>query len=346
MKSRNSEFVGRKACQSSLAIIVVLCAWPLCASGQQQSQVKVKPAQLELKGFSWSTGSAPPLARGGYYAASFRGGIVLAGGTYWKSGEKLWTGRVDFFEPAQKRWTSWPALPRPLAYGAMVRIGDSLYLLGGTHGDQPHQEIYRFRGERWEQVGETPSLLFYTAAVAVDQRVYLLGGGRSIRDLTQATREVWVADRRDFKWRRLPDIPGPERVIHTAAAIDDTIYVFGGCHLEADQPLQNLDDAYRFDTAKRTWRRIQDAPLAVRAWWAQPSAGVVYLFGGYADRFLDHVYQYDPTRDAYTLVSRLPQALCDTKFLLHSDGKFYGISGEDQMASRFNGTLVGETRDF
>jgi len=323
-------------------VFSILLSWWAYADGPRQAEFTSEGRRASEQ-IVWERGADPPVGRGGYYAASYHGGIVLAGGTYWKSGKKVWTDRVDFYDPQKNRWSKLPALPMPLAYGGLVRIGESLYLLGGAHGEAAHREIYRFQGERWEQVGKTPAPLFYTAAVALDSRVYLLAGG-SVSDLSKATREVWMASAGDFQWQKLPPIPGSPRVIHTAAALGQSIYVFGGCHQEPEQELMNLRDAYRLDTAKGTWRRLGDAPLAVRAWWAEASGNAIYLFGGYTDHFLDHVYRYDPADDTYTLVSNLPLGLADTKFLRHQDGNFYGIAGEDKMASRFSGMLIGRPR--
>ena len=313
-------------------------------AGEEQNVESPSAGRERFAQIDWRRGTDPPLARGGYYAASYRGGIVLAGGTYWKAGEKFWTDRVDFYDPKLDAWSKLPALPRRLAYGGMVRVGESLYLLGGARVGMAYREIYRFQGERWEQVGETPAPLFYTAAVAVGSRIYLLAGGGSISDLSKATREAWVADTRDFRWQQLNPLPGVPRVIHTAAAVGKSIYVFGGCHQKAGQEITNLNDAYRLDTVDGSWHRLADAPLPVRAWWAEAAGDVIYLFGGYSDQFLDRVYRYDPAEDSYTLISNIPLGLCDTKFLLHTDGNFYGIAGEDKMASRFDGTLIGHPR--
>ncbi len=293
---------------------------------------------------SWSRGTDPPLPRGGYYAARHGDGLVLAGGTYWKAGEKLWVDRVDYYDPERNEWRQWPSLPRPLAYGAMVAVRDSLYLLGGVGKTSSHRDIYRLSGAKWVRIGETPSSLYYTAAAAVGERIYLLGGGPSITDLDRATNEAWVLNLRDLRWRRLPPIPGSPRVIHTAASFDGDIYLFGGSlKKKRGDPLTNLDDAYRLRTATEQWERLGSTPVAARAWWAEPAGNFLYLFGGYSDRFLDHVYRYDPRNDTYVLISNLPLGLCDTKFL-YSRGVFYGISGEDRARSRFPGLLIGRPR--
>ncbi len=293
---------------------------------------------------TWSRGPDLPLPRGGYYAAWHQGGLLVAGGTYWKDKKKYWTDRVDFYNPSLGRWSRWKPLPRPLAYGSMVEARGTLYLIGGSDEDHLYGTVYRLSGQDWTTAGEAPVKLIYTAAAAVGSRIYLFGGGSSVNDLTTATNESWVLDLKEGRWHQLAPVPGPPRVIHTVAHVGPYIYLFGGSSQRPGQELYNLDDAYRFDCGAGTWKALRRTPAPIRAWWATTAGRDVYLFGGYSDRFLDDVYRYDPSRDEYRIVSHLPVPLADTKFF-YDHRTFYGTSGEDQGSSRFRGTLIGQVRD-
>ena len=159
-------------------------------------------------------------------------------------------------------------------------------------------------------------------------------------DLDRCSDEVWAFDVSTEIWRALEPIPGPPRVIQTAAVLESALYVFGGCTKEPGRRLRNLDDAYRLDMKSWQWTKLASTPVATRAWWAEPVQGSIYLSGGYGDTFQDTVYCYNPEEDDYSLISQFDLGLADTKFL-QLNSTFYGISGEDGGRSRFPGLLIG-----
>jgi N-acetylneuraminic acid mutarotase len=289
---------------------------------------------------SWSKGPDIPLPRGGYYAAWHNGGLLLAGGTYWKDKKKHWTDKVSFYDPKLNKWTELKPLPRPLAYGSMVDADGSLYLIGGSDEKNIYRDVYRLDGENWVRISELPRPLVYTNSVSVGSRIYVVGGGGSLSDATQAANSMWMFETRKGDWSKLESIPSPQRVYHTTAAFGTKIFVFGGSTLKPGEDLKNIDSVVAFDTVSGSWKEMKGAPVAARAWWAYPVGAYIYLFGGYSDQFLDRVYRYDPIKDDYSLISTLPLPLADTQFF-YSDGVFYGATGEDKMVSRFSGTLIG-----
>lgn len=302
-----------------------------------------KPAELSsgiTESIAWKRGPDIPLPRGGYYAAWHQGGLLLAGGTYWKDKKKIWTDRVSFYDPRRGHWEEWAPLPRPLAYGVMALAAGRLYLIGGIDEKVLHHDIYRLEGQKWRRIGEAPAGVIYSSAVSVDSRIYVMGGGTNNNDLTTVTNQAWLYEPKNGRWTKLPAVPGPPRLVHAAAAIDKQIFVFGGLTQKAGEPYRNLDDAHRFDTRTRKWTTIKSLPEAARALWAANAGDYIYLFGGMGEKELDTVYRYDQTRDEYQLVSRMPVALMDTKFFF-KDGIFYGATGEDKAASRFSGLLIG-----
>ena len=295
------------------------------------------PAETSL---TWSRGPDLALPRGGYSAAVYQEGILVVGGAYWRDGEKLWTDRVDFYDPKTETWLQQPSLPEPLGYGGMVRIEKELYLLGGGNGPQPQRKVFKLTETGWSVVGENPAPRYLASVVAVGSTIYLVAGSLSMNDLDRCTDEVWSLDVTTGGWQRLAPIPGPPRMIQAAAVLGSSVYIFGGSTKETGRRLQNLDDAYRFDTETGQWTPLGPAPVAARAWWAEPVGELIYLSGGYAHTFQGTVYEYDPSGDTYTLVSSFEPGLADAEFL-HLDGVLYGISGEDKGRSRFPGLLVG-----
>ncbi len=306
-----------------------------------------QPAQSELglsETINWVRGPDIPLPRGGYYAAWHKGGLVLAGGTYWKDKKKIWTDLVSYYNPVQGVWREWTPLPKPLAYGVMANVAGNLYLIGGIDETVLHHDIYKYEGEEWRKVGQAPAGVVYASAVTVGSRIFVTGGGTSNNDLTTATNQAWSYDPQSGVWEKLPGVPGPPRLVHAAGVLDKSIYIFGGLTQKSGEPYRNLDDAYKFDTLKKRWTKIRSLPQAARALWATSAGHYIYLFGGMGEKELNTVYRYNPSSDKYELVSQMPLPLMDTKFF-YFNGAFYGAAGEDKAASRFSGLLIGHKRE-
>ncbi|MEZ5344950.1 MAG: kelch repeat-containing protein [Pyrinomonadaceae bacterium] len=289
----------------------------------------------------WRRAADLNLPRGGYFAAWHDGGLWIAGGSYWKDGEKLWTNEASFYDPEKGCWTSAKPLPKSFGYGVTAGIGKDLFILGGVDGTGSlNKDVYRLRSDKWEKIGESPSGFIYAAYAAISKKIYVFGGSVSPSDVTKAMDTVWIYDTGSNKWKQSKPFPGAPRQIFSAAAIGDQIYFFGGITQKPGEKYHNLDDAFRFDTKTESWKRLANMPVAMRAHWTVSGGGSIYLIGGYADGGLDSVYRYSPSEDSYELVSRLPQPLMDTKFLFN-DGKFYGAGGEDDLMSRFGGLVIG-----
>jgi N-acetylneuraminic acid mutarotase len=288
----------------------------------------------------WSRGPDIPLPRGGYYASWFRGGLLIAGGTYWKDNKKLWSDSVHFYDPSKRTWAEWPPLPMPLAYGLTAQVDGRIYLISGMKEDKLSLDIFRLDGRQWTRIGAAPAGFIYGAAAVVGKKIYAIGGGSSNNDLTTATSQVWVFDPTKAKWEQLESFPGRPRVVHTVAAMGNAIFLFGGATQPKGGPLEDLSDAYRFDTITRKWTALKSLPRPSRASWATVANGSIFLIGGSAERPQDTVYNYLPETDEYRLVSHLPSPLLDSKFFFH-DGVFYGATGEDKGRSRFPGLYIG-----
>lgn len=293
---------------------------------------------------SWTRDTDIPLARGGYFAEWFNGGLWLAGGSYWKDGKKLWTNEASFYDPKTKTWSISTPIPKAIGYGITAKVGKDLYILGGADGDgNSNLDVFRLRDGNWAKIGESPQGFVFSAYATVGLKIYIFGGSPSAADITQSTNKTLIYDTKTNKWEKSNPIPGATRQIFSANVIGKNIYVFGGVRQEKGEPIKNLDDAYRFDTQTKTWTSIKKMPVAMRAFWAASDGKNIYLIGGYAESGLDTVYQYSPIKDDYTPVTKIPQPLMDTKFI-YSKGKFYGASGEDKLMSRFSGLVIGSLK--
>jgi N-acetylneuraminic acid mutarotase len=293
---------------------------------------------------SWERGPDISLPRGGYFASWYKGGLVVAGGTYWKDRKKLWTDQVSFYNPSQGKWEEWAPLPCPIAYGVMAQVDGKLYLIGGTDETNLHLDVYRLEGRNWQRIGEAPAAFLYGSATVAGGDIYITGGGTSITDATQVTSQAWAYNPKSGKWRKLPDVPGAPRELHVSGVVGKYLYVFGGYTQRTGESPRNLGDAYRYHIARNEWTQIKDTPEPVRASFGVAVKDGIYMFGGFATKGLNVVYRYDPGKNDYQVISKMPLPLMDTKFFF-AKGRFYGATGEDRGGSRFSGLLIGELKN-
>ncbi|MBU0608391.1 MAG: hypothetical protein KKI08_10935, partial [Armatimonadetes bacterium] len=248
-----------------------------------------------------------------------------AGGTTWRGGKKYWLHDIRAYDLAADRWEDVGRLPEPIGYAVGVGTGDSLCVLGGSDGKVGSARCYRLRlGRGGLSIGRLPDLpepRVYAAGAHIGGTLYVVGGGTDPNQLGTAATTLFALDLAapERGWKTLPPLPGPARVIHTAAAARGRLYVFGGCRLDAQKVVRNLADAYCYSPRTNTWQRLPDAPASNRAWTAAgDGAGHVLLFGGFTATteecagkgddfgFTAEVLRYDPAAHTYSPAGKLP----------------------------------------
>ncbi len=123
------------------------------------------------------------------------------------------------------------------------------------------------------------------------------------------TSETWAFDTKSREWVRLRPVPGPVgRLAAVAAAVGETVYLFGGYTVDGlggERSLANLD-IYSIDTQR--WTRGADIPVPVD----DSVVGVyknryIYLVGGWSqnDNVRD-VQVYDTEKGLWMAATPLP----------------------------------------
>src|SRR5215467_6512487 len=82
----------------------------------------------------WRERASLPLPRTGYIGGVVDNRYVVAGGSYWVRDHKLWTSRVDIFDPHQNKWITATPLPEARGDAASVVVGNCLHAFGGLVG--------------------------------------------------------------------------------------------------------------------------------------------------------------------------------------------------------------------
>jgi N-acetylneuraminic acid mutarotase len=296
-----------------------------------------------------------PQAKAGAAAALLGERLVLAGGTYWKGGQKHWITQVDVYDISKDEWRLGPPLPFPLSYGAFVRSQQGLEVLGGWDGQRLRRECWTLDPSlaKWMPSGTLPEARVYGRAEILGGTLYLLGGSGDAGDFARATDTVLVTEVENrSSWKSRTSIPGGPRTLHASAVVAGHLYVFGGCRSGANGDLINLGDAYAYDPQTDRWKRLADLPQPVRSLSATPVAGrFIFLFGGYTATaaetrtkpldfgFTPAVYVYDIESDKYKTAAPLPLPVSDINFVVHGEG-LYGAGGEDRNYGRSARTLI------
>ena len=124
--------------------------------------------------------------------------------------------------------TEYPPLPKPCAFGAATRIGDTVYLAGGQEG----------------QSLETAMKNFWSL------------------DLSQRNNP------NEFRWQELEAWPGETRAlnltVHQHDGYNDCIYVISGRRHEGEQ-VSFLRDVWQYSPETQRWRQRKDAPRCLMA---------------------------------------------------------------------------------
>ncbi|MCD6361138.1 MAG: hypothetical protein J7M38_09755 [Armatimonadetes bacterium] len=319
---------------------------------------------LALGGMQWREGPPMPVPVGNHAAAFVDGNILVAGGTTWRNGHKLWLRDVWTCRPDADAWHRAGELPEPVGGAVGVAAGNALYVLGGGDGATASRHCYRLRLQGDElslyRLPDLPEPRVYAAGARVGRWLCVVGGCLDPHALDTATDTLFALNlsRPEDGWRTLTPLPGRARVIHAAAGDLYSLYVFGGCFMDDAGKVRNLADAWLYDMSEDIWERLPDLPAANRGLTAL-SAGRhgILLFGGYtatveeaAGRgddfgFSAEVLRYSPDRPGYERAGMLPRAVvCATP--VRCGDELAVLGGEPAMRQRSDRLWLNDLADM
>jgi Kelch motif len=206
-----------------------------------------------------------PEARHHGMAASVGRRLFFIGG-YKPSGE----ASTSVWELVEGGWVDRIALPSPVAAGAAVTMGETIFVVGGV----PDGKVYRYDvpGNTWGEVPAPGTRREHVAAVALDGDIWAIAG-RWEGEIF-ATTEIYDPDAR--AWRAGPSLR-EARSGFGAVAVDQSIVVAGG---EVFSPDEALDSVERLEHAGAQWAAIQSLPDGLHG---NPLVAIdsdIYLPGG------------------------------------------------------------------
>ncbi len=235
---------------------------------------------------------------------------LSASGTAWSTGQNIDTPRSDL--------------------GA-VRVGNSIYLFGGTGNTEGINEVLQYD----YRLGDSQDLakmskIRYDFGYASDSqgRVYAIGGIG-----VRADGEIWSdAERFDPStgtWSAIAPLPVP---LHGISAVGDGqghLFVFGGSTTIGDAGIQGK--SYRYDIATDTWSEVAPMLVATRDSAAVMNEnGEILVLGGMTSTGATAAVQvYNPATNSWSEQTALPEAVYSHAAVIDSLGRVVVAGGFD-----------------
>ena len=301
-----------------LLLIAIAAAAPMASAAGNWNRLPPLP---DPKGFA------------GAYCGVSNGILLVAGGSNfpdkppWEGGAKVWYDTVYALDRLDGTWRVAGHLPRPLAYGVSITHQDTLICIGGGDSKRNYPDVFRLEFKEGKlsttPLPPLPKSLASAAGALLNNTLYI-ATGQQTPNATEASKSIYTLDLAAAKptWREIDPLPGPARILPTAAAFNNAFYLSGGAELTPDQnnkPQRHyLKDAYRFDR-QTGWHRIADLPHPIVA---APSPAPTdptgfYLLGGDDGSqvtsppdqhrgFSRSILRYDAKHDQWTDAGEMP----------------------------------------
>ena len=273
----------------------------------------------------WKRAQSMPTARTEVAAASFGGGIAVAGGLV--PGCTA-TRAVELYLPATNRWRRLPDLPAALHHAAAVSSAGKLYVVGGYGVNGSSRLAFVYDGVRWRRLPAMPQGRAAGGAAIVRGKLYVVGGVAPDGLASQAL----VLDLAGRTWTTAP---GPTPREHLAVrATGGRVYALAGRLGGANTNLATFE---AYSPATSRWQMLKPVPVARGGTGLAVVRGDLVSVGGEtASETIRSVYAYDPDTRRWRRLSdlRTPRHGLGVVGL---GGRVYAIGGGPTPGCSFSG---------
>lgn len=214
---------------------------------------------------------------------------------------------------------------------ASVVLNGKIYVIGGQRGINPYGalptvEMYDPETDTWEMKAPMLTPRWGLVAEVVNDKIYAIGGrGGSFAGGHYALDDVEEYDPQSDRWTSKTSMPTP-RGWAGGVAINDTIFVFGGLGVQAEE---NVVEKYY--PAGDSWKADVTMPQARSTFMTAHANGKVYLIGGWSSNL---VQEYDSFSKTWTAKSPMPTPRGGSGIgVVH--GRIYVVGGRGGNSNEF-----------
>ncbi|XP_039677796.1 kelch-like protein 33 [Perca fluviatilis] len=138
------------------------------------------------------------------------------------------------------------------------------------------------------------------------ESLVLIGGDQNSGDSRRISRELWFGNSlRNYKWgekamewRKLGEMPEPERFSHEVAVLKGQLYVFGGKKYYGIS--DSMNSVYRYDPFQNNWESLAEMQQKRYSFSVVVLDGKIYAIGGHCDNeYIESVECFCPTGNSW-----------------------------------------------
>ncbi len=272
---------------------------------------------------AWRHLDPAPLARTEVAGAALAGRVAVVGGI---TADGRASARVDLYDPRRKRWIRLPDLPEARHHAMATSREGRLYVVGGYRPDEvgggPSDTVWVLFDRRWRALPRLPEPRAAGGAAIVRNRLYVVGG---VRPGGLADTSLHL-DLRTLTWTRFKGIT-PAREHLGVTALAGRVYAVGGRTAGLDT---NVAAAEAYDTVRRTWVRLPDAPTKRGGNGAATASRQVVAIGGERpDGTIARVDAFDPATGAWRSLAPSPRPRHGTAVVGIGRTAYQALGGPD-----------------
>ena len=293
-----------------------------------------------------------PQAAFGQLVTSCTKGIISAGGTYWKDGNKKWISESCLLNNSHTKWVKFRKLPYLYAYGAGACYNNYFVISGGNLPDKKanYKNIaldLSKTAAKWKCAPPLTDSMIYPAIAQKDNILYSFGGlsGGEKWQSTSAGLRYLNLKHRQMVWTSLKAMPAAGRALAGMCEKDEVLYVFGGACLNKASKLINLAEIWSFDLKQNKWKRLPDMPFPTRCSLAFPWKQWIILFASCLTdkagktKISDKIFLYNTVDKSWQKFGKMPYSAAANGII--KGNKIYLIGGEDKSKSRVATCALG-----
>jgi hypothetical protein len=280
--------------------------------------------------------------------------------------------RMQIFDIEIGEWSYGPALPEgfPLSHAGIASDGRYLFIVSGQPGpacEPATDKAWALNLDTmiWEPVAPLPAARYAPVLEYVEGNLHLISGAIEDRETISNDHFVMQVGNKDTgislslrsfenqAWRKAS--PVPKGGDHAGSVVlDGNIYMIGGEHghgrvtMDASKCCGTYwvhNYLFRYDPRQDAWERLADMPFGSSHMESQILVvdHRIIVLGGTGDRdiFIDRVQEYDPAKNRWSQMRRLPIPR-KGGLVWEKDGSVY-FNGGQTMRNRRHRDAMAET---